>query len=60
MEFEGRRVMGMRDNESYLSQLFGDYMTPPPADKIHQHNFFYMDLEHPYREFDTSLLDVKA
>ena len=57
VEFEGKMVMGMRDNHSYLTKLFGDYMTPPPADKIHQHNFFYMDLEHPYREFDVALLE---
>ena len=41
----------MKNNDAYLTQLFGDYMTPPPADKIHQHNFYYMDLEKPYKEF---------
>lgn len=51
VEFEGRMVWGMKDNDAYLTQLFGDYMTPPPPDKIHQHNFFYMDLEKPYREY---------
>lgn len=56
VDFEGKSVWGMKDNHSYLTQLFGDYMTPPPADKIHQHNFFYMDLDHPYRDFDTSTL----
>ncbi len=54
VEFEGQMVWGMRDNDAYLTQLFGDYMTPPPADKIHQHNFYLMDLEKPYREFDES------
>jgi len=54
IEFEGQMVWGMRDNDAYLTQLFGDYMTPPPADKIHQHNFYLMDLEKPYREFDES------
>lgn len=54
--FEDKQVWGLKDNHSYLSQLFGDYMTPPPADKIHQHNFFYMDLEAPYRKFDKSKL----
>ena len=56
IEFEGKMVWGMKDNNSYLTQLFGDYMTPPPADKIHQHNFFYMDLTKPYKDFDESTL----
>lgn len=54
--FEDKTVWGLKDNDSYLTQLFGDYMTPPPADKIHQHNFFYMDLDKPYRGFDRSML----
>lgn len=49
--FEGHQLWGMKDNHAYLSQLFGDYMTPPPADKIHQHHFHYLDLEKPYREY---------
>ncbi|MCQ2234625.1 MAG: LicD family protein [Paludibacteraceae bacterium] len=56
IEFEGRTFWGLANNDYYLTKLFGDYMTPPPADKIHQHHFFYMDLEHPYREFDKSTL----
>lgn len=54
--FEDKTVWGLKDNDSYLTQLFGDYMTPPPADKIHQHNFYYMDLDSPYCTFDKSLL----
>jgi len=49
--FEGRQVMGMADNHYYLSRLFGDYMTPPPPGKRHQHNFHYLDLDLPYREY---------
>lgn len=49
--FEGKYVMGMKDNHAYLSQLFGDYMTPPPVGKRHQHNFFFMDLNMPYKEY---------
>lgn len=52
IEFEGKMMWGMKDNDAYLTQLFGDYMTPPPANKIHQHNFYLMDLNTPYREFD--------
>ena len=49
--FEGKTVMGMKDNHAYLSQLFGDYMTPPPAGNRHQHNFHYMNLDQPYRDY---------
>lgn len=51
IEFEGKTVMGMKDNHSYLTQLFGDYMTPPPEGKRHQHKFFFVDLNLPYREY---------
>ena len=54
IEFEGKTLMGMKDNDAYLTQLFGDYMTPPPEDKIHTHNFFFLDLEHPYKDYDKS------
>lgn len=56
LEFEGKQVMGMADNDLYLTKLFGDYMTPPPAGNRHQHNFYYMDLTRPYADFDTSQL----
>ena len=32
-DFENTRVLGFRDYDSYLSALYGDYMTPPPEDK---------------------------
>ncbi len=51
VEFEGHRLMGMADNHTYLSAVFGDYMTPPPAAGRHVHNFHYLDLTRPYREY---------
>lgn len=30
-EFEGVTLMGIKDAHTYLSGLYGDYMTPPPA-----------------------------
>ncbi|MDE6000300.1 MAG: LicD family protein [Bacteroidaceae bacterium] len=56
VEFENKQVWGLKNNDAYLTQLFGDYMTPPPANKIHQHNFFYMNLDEPYRCFDKGKL----
>jgi lipopolysaccharide cholinephosphotransferase len=60
VEFEGKTVWGMKNNHSYLTQLFGDYMTPPPPDKIHQHHFWYMDLNKPYRTFEQEEKQKKA
>lgn len=60
IEFEGKTVMGMRDNDAYLTQLFGDYMTPPPEGKRHQHNFYFMDLNLPYREYSKTSIKVQS
>ncbi len=50
-EFEGKTVMGVRDYDLYLTQIYGDYMTIPDGDHQRQHNFHIMDLEKPYREY---------
>ena len=52
IEFEGRQFFGPSQPEVYLEHVYGDYMTIPPADKIKQHLFHYLDLEHPYREYN--------
>ena len=31
--FEGRRYLGPVDADTYLTSIYGDYMTPPPEDK---------------------------
>lgn len=50
--FEGHEVMGIADYDPYLRCMYGDdYMTPPPPEDRFQHNFDYLDLEHPYRDF---------
>ncbi len=50
-EFEGTTVMGVKDYDHYLSQIYGDYMTIPGGEHQRQHNFHILDLEHPYREY---------
>lgn len=50
-EFEGRKFYGVADADKYLSTLYGDYMTLPPEEDRFQHNFYYLDLDHPYRSF---------
>lgn len=36
-----------RDYDGYLTCLYGDYMTPPPADKqVSDHKHYYLDFDH--------------
>ena len=50
-EFEGKKFLGVSAAHQYLTEMYGDYMTPPPKEKQIQHNFYYINLELPYREF---------
>ena len=49
--FEGKTLMGIKDYDRYLTQIYGDYMKIPKGDQQRQHNFHILDLEHPYREY---------
>lgn len=49
--FEDRTLLGVEQYETLLSQMYGEYMTPPRQGTEFQHNFYYLDLEHPYRDF---------
>lgn len=37
VEFEGSLFLAPRDFDAYLTALYGDYMTPPPADQREAH-----------------------
>ena len=40
LEFEGRKFMAIKHYDEYLTQMYGDYMTPPPEDKrVTKHGF---------------------
>lgn len=39
-DFEGEKVWGSKDYDTYLSNLYGDYMTPPQKDKQVSHHDF--------------------
>ncbi len=46
MPFENTKIRMMKGYNQYLSQLFGDYMTPPPLDKqVSQHSHYYINLK---------------
>ena len=49
--FENVELMGYENYDAYLSQKYGDYMTPPEGKHQVQHNYYYLDLEHPYRDY---------
>ena len=50
-EFEGTMVLGVEHYDTYLSNKYGDYMTIPDGDHQRQHNFHYLDLEKPYKDY---------
>lgn len=49
--FEGEEVWGVQEYRTYLSQKYGEYMTIPKHNQQKQHNFHYLDLEKPYKEY---------
>lgn len=50
-EFEGETLQGIERYDDYLTQMYGDYMQIPEGDHRRQHNFHYLDLNKPYREY---------
>lgn len=48
--FEGRTLLGVEKYDEMLTKMYGNYMTPPPKGTEFQHNFYYLDLDKPYRE----------
>ena len=51
-DFEGHIVMGVEHADEYLRTKYGsDYMRIPPHDNQRQHNFYYLDYNLPYREY---------
>jgi lipopolysaccharide cholinephosphotransferase len=49
--FEGETFMGVKRYDDYLTQMYGDYMKIPDGEHQRQHNFHYLDLNKPYREY---------
>ena len=51
IQFEGETSMGVEHAATYLTSIYGDYMQVPPKDPQIPHNFYYMNLNEPYREY---------
>lgn len=54
--FEGETIMGIKLYDEYLTLTYGDYMKIPDGEHQRQHNFYYLDLNKPYREFKEESL----
>ena len=53
IRFEDEEVWGVQKYDAYLSQKYGDYKTIPKQSGLRQHNFHYLDLNKPYRNFEV-------
>ena len=51
VEFEGETVMGVENADDYLRREVGDYMQIPKEENRVSHNFHYLDLKQPYKEY---------
>ena len=51
VSFEDETVWGVQDYDTYLTRKYGDYMVIPKQSGQRQHNFHYLDLDKPYREY---------
>ena len=52
IQFEDNTFWGVEHYHEYLSTKYGDYMTIPDGDHQRQHNFFYLDYNLPYKEYE--------
>ena len=59
VEFEGVMLNGVEKADEYLSTKYGDYMTIPDGDHQRQHNFFYLDYNLPYKDYNDRRSFIK-
>ncbi|MBQ9645715.1 MAG: LicD family protein [Prevotella sp.] len=50
-DFEGEKVLGVEQYDTYLTRKYGDYMTVPDGDHQRQHNFHVLHFDRPYRDY---------
>ncbi|MDE6275152.1 MAG: LicD family protein [Clostridia bacterium] len=49
--FENIQLYGVEQYDKYLSNIYGDYMTPPPPEKRVGHSIYYVDFDKPYKQY---------
>lgn len=54
--FAGLTLRGAADSDYLLTRMYGDYMTLPKQGTEFQHNFYYLDLAHAYKDASPSLM----
>ena len=51
-DFEDTKFYGLKRYDDYLTNIYGDYMTPPKnVSDRHTHDYSYLNLNLPYREY---------
>lgn len=51
-DFEDTKLFGPENLDAYLTCLYGNYMELPPVEKrIYRHQYLYLDLNKPYRDY---------
>jgi len=51
-KFEDASFFGPKEADLYLTSLYGDYMRlPPEKDRICKHDYYYVNLNLPYKEY---------
>lgn len=52
LEFEGIAVKGPKEYDKWLTQVYGDYMTPPPVEeRISHHHIDFLDTAKSFKEY---------
>ncbi len=55
-KFEDTEFYGPQEMDEYLTNLYGDFMTPPPPEKrVFRHNYPFLDFEVPFREYEEKM-----
>ncbi len=60
VEFEGKKYTSPKNYDKYLTDIYGDYMTPPPVDKRYGHCFesVLFDVQSSGEKIDAVILWV--
>ncbi|PAF43789.1 LicD family protein [Helicobacter sp. 11S03491-1] len=56
LDFEDTQFRAPNNYETYLSRLYGDYMTPPPISEQTGHMPYYVNLELPFAQYQPPYL----